>query len=134
MPQSCIDTLYYWIYRCSFKFLLKVGVEELICELTTDYGSWINCLNLASLFALFVFLPYTIPIKLWYSKYERRRVIETKRICDQPLSLSRIVIGSRQRLAVITDVRKRDRALAAQTLYLFLESSQFSAANAQSIL
>jgi hypothetical protein len=32
--------------RCSFKFILKVGVEE----------SVVNCLNLTSLFALFVFL------------------------------------------------------------------------------
>jgi hypothetical protein len=40
---------------CSFKFLLKVGVEESIVN-TTDYRSRISCLNLTSLFALFVFL------------------------------------------------------------------------------
>jgi hypothetical protein len=46
------------LYRCSFKFLLKVGFEESIvkCERTTDYRSRISCLNLTSLFALFVFL------------------------------------------------------------------------------
>jgi hypothetical protein len=40
---------------CSFKFLLKAGVEESIVN-TTDYRSRISCLNLTSLFALFVFL------------------------------------------------------------------------------
>jgi hypothetical protein len=44
--------LYYIHYiGCSFKFLLKVGAER-----TTDYGLRISCLNLTSLFALFVFL------------------------------------------------------------------------------
>jgi hypothetical protein len=34
---------------CSFKFILKVGVD---CKRTRDYRSWISCLILTSLFAL----------------------------------------------------------------------------------
>jgi hypothetical protein len=47
-----------WLFRnigCSFKFILKLDVED-DCEPTTDYRSRISCLNLTSLFALFVFL------------------------------------------------------------------------------
>jgi hypothetical protein len=44
--------------RCPFKFTPKVGVEESIVNAPriTDLRSRITCLNLTSLFALFVFL------------------------------------------------------------------------------
>jgi hypothetical protein len=38
------------VYRCSFKFIFEVGVDE------SHHGLQISCLNLTSLFALFVFL------------------------------------------------------------------------------
>jgi hypothetical protein len=43
---------------CSLKFAVKVGLVESIVNALriTDHGSRISCLNLTSLFALFVFL------------------------------------------------------------------------------
>jgi hypothetical protein len=46
------DSVHLYYIGCSFKFILKVGGEESIM----DYKSRTSCLNLTSLFALFVFL------------------------------------------------------------------------------
>jgi hypothetical protein len=62
---------------CSFKFILKVGVAESIVNTPR-----ISCLNLTSLFALFMFLPcrlmscaFTIAAKIhWSSVFDTSNV------------------------------------------------------------